>query len=45
MSKKYKFTDNSKLYFISFATTNWIDLFTRDIYRNILIDSRPSKTI
>ena len=39
MSKKYKFTDNSKLYFVSFAVTNWIDLFIRDVYRNILLDS------
>ncbi len=39
MSKKYKFTDNSKLYFISFAVTNWIDLFVREAYRNVLIDS------
>ncbi len=39
MSKKYKFTDNSKLYFVSFAVTNWIDLFIRNEYRTILIDS------
>ena len=39
MSKKYKFTDNSKLYFVSFAVTNWIDLFVRDVYKNVLIDS------
>ena len=39
MSKKYKFTDNSKLYFVSFAITNWIDLFIRNEYRNILINS------
>jgi putative transposase len=39
MSKKYKFTDNSKLYFVSFAVTNWIDLFIRDVYKNVLIDS------
>jgi putative transposase len=39
MSKKYKFTDNSKLYFVSFAVVNWIDLFIREVYRNVLIDS------
>jgi putative transposase len=39
MSKKYKFTDNSKLYFVSFAVTNGIDLFVRDVYRNVLINS------
>jgi len=26
MSSKYKFADNDKLYFVSFAITNWIDL-------------------
>ena len=39
MSRKYKFTDNSKLYFVSFSVVNWIDLFIRDVYRNILIES------
>ena len=27
MSRKYKFNDNDKLYFISFATVYWIDVF------------------
>lgn len=26
MSRTYKFSDNDKLYFISFAIINWIDL-------------------
>jgi REP element-mobilizing transposase RayT len=39
MSKKYKFNDNSKLYFVSFSVTNWIDLFIRNEYREILLDS------
>ena len=39
MSEKYKFTDNSKLYFVSFAVTNWIDLFVRDVYTNVLMGS------
>ena len=32
MSKKYKFADNDKLYFVSFAVTNWIDLLIRNEY-------------
>jgi hypothetical protein len=32
MSRKYKFADKSGAYFISFATVNWIDVFTRDAY-------------
>ena len=47
MSKKYKFTDNGKLYFVSFGVTNcppdWviqagIDLFIK-MNRNILLES------
>lgn len=39
MSKKYKFTDDSKLYFVSFAVINWIDLFIRNEYKDILLES------
>lgn len=33
VSRKYKFCDNDKLYFISFALVNWIDLFIREGYK------------
>jgi len=39
MSRKYKFTDQSKLYFLSFAVINWLDLFIRKHYKDILVDS------
>lgn len=39
MSRKHKFRDNDKLYFISYAIIRWIDLFIRDEYRSILLDS------
>ena len=39
MSKKYKFADNSKLYFVGFGVTNWIDLFIRNEYREVLLDN------
>jgi len=39
MSRKYKFRDQDKLYFISYALVYWIDLFIRDEYRTILLDS------
>jgi REP element-mobilizing transposase RayT len=39
MSRKYKFHDNDKLYFISFATVHWIDVFVREEYMQILIES------
>ncbi|MBN2348427.1 MAG: transposase [Bacteroidales bacterium] len=32
MSRKYKFKNNEGIYFISFATICWIDVFIRDIY-------------
>jgi len=39
MSRKYKFSDNEKLYFISFSVVYWIDLFIRNEYKNIMLDS------
>ena len=39
MSRKYKFKDNEKLYFISFAVVGWIDLFIRNEYKEILVES------
>ena len=39
MSRNYKFRDQQKLYFISFATINWIDIFIRREYKDIIVDS------
>jgi putative transposase len=39
MGRKYKFHQHDKLYFVSFATVNWIDVFTRRIYCDIVVDS------
>jgi REP element-mobilizing transposase RayT len=39
MSRKYKFHDSSKLYFVSFVVVYWIDLFIRTEYKNIVLDS------
>ena len=39
MSRKYKFHDNDKVYFISFAVVNWIDFFIREQYNQELIKS------
>lgn len=38
MSRNYKIRDQEKLYFISFATVNWIDIFIRPLYKNIIVD-------
>ena len=39
MSRKYKFHDNDKLYFISFAVAYWIDVFIREEYNQVIIES------
>ena len=39
MNRKYKFFDPSALYFISFAVINWIDVFIRNEYKDIMLKS------
>ncbi len=39
MSRKYKFHDQSKLYFVTFGVVNWIDAFTRNEYKDIVVES------
>ncbi|MBL7772127.1 MAG: transposase [Chitinophagaceae bacterium] len=39
MSRKYKFHDKGGLYFVSFAVINWIDIFIREEYCLIIVDS------
>ena len=39
MSTKYKFNDQDSLYFLSFSVVNWIDLFIRNEYKEIMLDS------
>lgn len=39
MSRKYKFSDQDQLYFISFTIIRWIDLFTRREYKDIILES------
>jgi REP element-mobilizing transposase RayT len=39
MSRKHKFGDSDKLYFISFAIVYWIDVFVREEYKKIIIES------
>lgn len=39
MSRKYKFYNPTGIYFVTFATVNWIDVFTRMEYKNIVVDS------
>ena len=39
MRHKYKFRNQEGMFFITFGVVRWVDVFTRDIYREILIDS------
>ena len=39
MSTKYKFTDMEGVYFITSTVVDWIDLFTRNVYKDILLKS------
>lgn len=39
MSIKYKIRDQSQLHFLSFAVVEWIDVFTRNEYKNVLVES------
>ena len=39
MSRKYKFAEKDGAYFVSFATINWIDVFTRDLYFSTITES------
>lgn len=39
MSRTYKFANPEGLYYITFAVVNWINVFTRRKYKDILIES------
>ena len=39
MSIKYKFLDAEQLYFVSFSVVHWMDAFTRNEYKDILLQS------
>ena len=39
MSRNYKFHNPEGAYFISFAVVEWLDVFTRNEYKDIVLDS------
>jgi REP element-mobilizing transposase RayT len=39
MSTKYKFRNPDGVYFVTFAVVEWVDVFTRKEYRDILIEN------
>ncbi len=39
MSRKYKFHNKEGMYFVSFATVYWLDVFVREDYFSIVVES------
>ena len=39
MSRKYKFNNKEGIYFVSFATVYWIDIFIRESYFELIIQA------
>ena len=39
LSQGYKIRDQRGLYFVTFQVVHWIDIFSRQVYRDILMDS------
>ena len=39
MSRNYKFHNAEVLSFVSFAVVEWLDVFTRNEYKDILLES------
>jgi REP element-mobilizing transposase RayT len=39
MSRNYKFHNPEGLYFVSFAVVGWLDVFTRNEYKDLVLES------
>ena len=39
MSRNYKIQNKEGIYFITFATVSWVDVFTRQVHRDLLLES------
>ena len=39
MSTAYKIVNQEALHFVTFQIVNWIDIFTRKVYRDLVVDS------
>jgi REP element-mobilizing transposase RayT len=39
MARKYKITNQQAIYFTTFTVVNWVDLFIRDIYKEIFTNN------
>ena len=39
MSRNYKFYNSEGLHFVSFAVVGWLDVFTRNEYKDLIVES------
>jgi putative transposase len=39
MSRNYKIRDSQQLHFVTFTVVNWIDAFTRTVFKDVFLDS------
>jgi REP element-mobilizing transposase RayT len=39
MSNKYKFHNPEGCYFVTYSVVGWVDVFTRNVYKDILVSS------
>ncbi len=39
MPSKYKFNDPEGLYFVTYSVIEWIDVFSRLVYKDIIVES------
>ena len=39
MGRKYAIRDQDKFYFVTFTVVNWIDVFSRQVYRDLFLES------
>lgn len=39
MSRNYRIKDQSKLHFVTYSCINWVDVLTRPLYKDIIVDS------
>jgi len=39
MSRNYKFYNPEGIYFVSFAVKEWIDIFTRNEYKDVIVEN------
>ena len=39
MSEKYKVRDRQGLYFVTVTIVDWVDLLTRPVYKDVIVDS------